>query len=101
MKGSGIWLDLGKTISFSQHFEAYSYFLPGYKIAADESDTVKLVEALKNSDYDTIQFYENNENDIFIYEILDGRYSNQGSQSCPNTTEFIFQYSSKPYNCSC
>eukprot|EP00828_Plagiopyla_frontata_P029690 TRINITY_DN3846_c0_g1_i4.p1 TRINITY_DN3846_c0_g1~~TRINITY_DN3846_c0_g1_i4.p1 ORF type:complete len:145 (+),score=12.59 TRINITY_DN3846_c0_g1_i4:172-606(+) len=93
MKGTGIWLDLGRTLSFEQHFQAFSYLLPDYIFTNTNNDLIALENAMRKQKYDTIQFLANNEDSLFIYEILDARYKDE-LVSCPSTTKFISQYAS-------
>ena len=51
-KGSGIWFNIGKTISFAEHSEAYKHF--GVSQGGDMN--VKLAKAAADKGYDSIQF---------------------------------------------
>ena len=50
--GSGIWFNLGVTISFAEHADAYSHF----KVAAGGDMNQELSKAAAAAGYDSIQF---------------------------------------------
>lgn len=85
-KGSGIWIDVGKTIWFRDHQDAYTYFcIDAYLDGAHtQQDEELLAAALLTNGYDTIQFLCAAEN-IYKYEIMTvhSRQNAQGS-ACVN-----------------
>eukprot|EP00828_Plagiopyla_frontata_P017685 TRINITY_DN2286_c0_g1_i3.p3 TRINITY_DN2286_c0_g1~~TRINITY_DN2286_c0_g1_i3.p3 ORF type:complete len:202 (+),score=28.61 TRINITY_DN2286_c0_g1_i3:1068-1673(+) len=87
-------------MAFGNHYDAVKHFLPGQAYNNLPPDQKKLQLAARKKGYDTLQFISNNENGIFMFEILDVRYD-ADSVSCPDTTKHIYQFASKPYTCQC
>ena len=54
MKGSGIWLDLGKTLAFTEHYEAFKYLIPDYVLVNGRQDTLALKNAMRKKSIATI-----------------------------------------------
>lgn len=70
-KGSGIWINVGTTIWFRDHQEAYEHFgVEGYFDGGHtQQDEEMLAGALRANGYDTVQFLCTTEN-VYKYEIM-------------------------------
>ena len=81
MKGSGNWLNVGKTLSFIDHANAFERF----RIATPPDDgdqrQTNLAKAALADGYDSIQFTMRSE-EIFKYEIFFLRFQQVGNNPC-------------------
>ncbi len=73
-KGSGIWINLGRTIAFQEHSDAFEYFginKADFSIVGDNLNSeIELGEAIrKNGNYDSVQFTCCHEQ-IYKFEIM-------------------------------
>lgn len=73
-KGSGIWINIGRTIAFQEHSDAFNFFginepkfsISGGNLAAE----IKLAEAIRtNGNYDSVQFTCCHEQ-VYKFELL-------------------------------
>ncbi len=94
LPGSAVYVNVGKTIAFSDHDDAAAHFLPAYMATADyrrahrERDIVDIPRAAEAQGYDTIQYLKH-------CDLSCGRcahelnfVSAQGLTGCPAGIEF-------------
>lgn len=84
-RGSGIWYNLGRTIVFPDHIDAYCYFTKTTKCEFTSYDTANLIlnqtlnktiySLAKAQGFDSIQYNYRYEAKIFKYEVTDLRVS--------------------------
>jgi hypothetical protein len=80
-KGSGIWINLGKTIAFQDHYDAFDFFSIMHNYGVGErSAEHALGKALLEQGYDTIQFTCTHEQ-VYKFEIMSVRAIQPNSTS--------------------
>ena len=81
MKGSGNWLNVGKTLSFIDHPDAFKRFRIVTPSDDGDQKQTNLAEAALADGYDSIQFTMRSEG-IFKYEIFYLRFQQVGNNPC-------------------
>jgi len=81
MKGSGNWLNVGKTLSFIDHANAFEWFRIATPPDDGDQKQTNLAKAALADGYDSIQFTMRSE-EIFKYEIFFLRFQQVGNNPC-------------------
>ena len=85
MKGSGLWVNLGKTIAFQDHHDAFDFFKIPHKYGPGEFDAeILLGKALQNAGYDSVQCTCCHAQ-VYKFEIMFARHK-QPKDNSPCTT---------------